>query len=391
MGTRRRFTPEYRRDVASLVLDTGSSIASVARDLGLGESVVGRWVKLERERRQAAREGRPDPRELEAEITARAEGARAGEGERVLGKSQRLLRVSAPKHQRFELMDAQKASYSIALMAKVLGVTRAGYYAWKNRAPQRGKRASARRRLDEAVAWEHEVSGGTYGAPRIRHALTRAGVDVGVRAVAASMRRQGLTGLNTHPRPSRRGGRGPVAHEDHCARQWDQGALDRVWITDFTYLRCAQGWVYLCAVRDAHSRRVLGYAMGEQQSTDLVITALDMAATTRGGFPTGVVLHADRGTQFTSQKLAAYMRAVKGTVSMGQAGVCWDNAMAESFWATLTSEYYYRRAFTTRDQVYTGVATWIEDFYNRRRIHTSLGGKSPIEYELHQAAWTKAA
>ena len=167
--------------------------------------------------------------------------------------------------------------------------------------------------------------------------------------------------------------------------------LDRVWITDFTYLRCAQGWVYLCAVRDAHSRRVLGYAMGEQQSTDLVITALDMAATTRGAFPAGVVLHADRGTQFTSQKLAAYMRAVKGRVSMGQAGVCWDNAMAESFWATLKTEYYYRRAFTTRDQVYTGVATWIEDFYNRRRIHTSLGGRSPIEYELHQAAWTTAA
>ena len=261
----------------------------------------------------------------------------------------------------------------------------------ENRASHRGERALARRRLDEAVAWEHEVSGGTYGAPCVRHALARAGVDVGVRAVAASMRRQGLTGLNTHPRPSRRGGRGPVAHEDHCARQWDQGGLDRVWITDFTYLRCAQGWVYLCAVRDAHSRRVLGYAMGEQQSTDLVITALDMAATTRGAFPAGVVLHADRGTQFTSQKLAAYMRAVKGRVSMGQAGVCWDNAMAESFWATLKTEYYYRRAFTTRDQVYTGVATWIEDFYNRRRIHTSLGGKSPIEYELHQAAWTKAA
>ena len=164
-------------------------------------------------------------------------------------------------------MDAQKASYSITLMANVLGVTRAGYYAWKSRAPQRGRRASARRRLDEAVAWEHEVSGGTYGAPRIRHALARSGVDVGVRAVAASMRRQGLTGLNTHPRPARRGGRGPVAHEDHCVRQWDQGALDRVWITDFTYLRCAQGWVYLCAVRDAHSRRVLGYAMGEQHNT----------------------------------------------------------------------------------------------------------------------------
>lgn len=124
-------------------------------------------------------------------------------------------------------------------MAKVLGVTRAGYDAWKNRVFHRGERALVLRRLDEAVAWEHEVSGGTYGAPRIRHALTRAGVDVGVRAVAASMRRQGLTGLNTRPRPVRCGGRPLVAHEDHCARQWDQGALDRVWITDFTYLRCA--------------------------------------------------------------------------------------------------------------------------------------------------------
>ena len=131
--------------------------------------------------------------------------------------------------------------------------------------------------------------------------------------------------------------------------------------------------------------------MGEQQSTDLVITALDMAATTRGTFPRGVVLHADRGTQFTSEKLAAYMRAVQGTVSMGQAQVCWDNAMAESLWVTLTTEYYYRRTVTTRDQVYTGVATWIEDSYNHRRIHTSLGGKSPTEHELHQAVQATAA
>ena len=146
-------------------------------------------------------------------------------------------------------MDAQKASYSITVMAKVLGVTRAGYYAWKTERPTRGERALVRRGLDEAVAWEHEVSGGTYGAPRIRHALMRAGVDVGVRAVVASMRRLGLSGLNTRPRLARRGGRGPVAHEDHCARQWDQGGLEWVWVTDFRLFRVECGWRHLGLLR----------------------------------------------------------------------------------------------------------------------------------------------
>lgn len=131
--------------------------------------------------------------------------------------------------------------------------------------------------------------------------------------------------------------------------------------------------------------------MSEQQSTDVVITTLDMAATTRSTFPAGVVLHADRGTQFTFEKLAAHMRTVQGIVSMGRAGVCWNNAMAKSFWDTLTTEYYYRRTFMTRYQVYTGVATWIKDFCNRRRTRASLVGKTLVEYERHQAAWTTAA
>ena len=204
-------------------------------------------------------------------------------------------------------MDAQKASYSITLMANVLGVTRAGYYAWKNRAPQRGKRASARRRLDEAVAWEHEVSGGTYGAPRIRHALTRAGVDVGVRAIAASMRRQGLTGLNTHPRPARRGRRG----------RWPMRITAPASGTKAPWTGCGSRTLPTCAAPKAGSTCAPCAMRTRVECSDtpwasstthaLVITALDMAATTRGAFPAGVVLHADRGTQFTSQKLAAYI------------------------------------------------------------------------------------
>lgn len=232
----------------------------------------------------------------------------------------------------------------------------------ENRASHRGERALARRRVDEAVAWEHEVSGGTYGAPRIRHALTRAGVDVGVRAVAASMRRLGLTGLSTRPRPARRGGRAPVAHEDHCARQWDPGGLDRVWITDFLPTCDAPTAGSTCVPCAMRTRAV-------SWDTPWASSKAPTWSSPHSTWPPPPVVPSPQGScpvligehSSPPRKLAAYMRAVKGTVSMGQAAVCWDNAMAESLWATLTTEYCYRRAFTTRDQVYTGVATWIEE------------------------------
>ena len=222
------------------------------------------------------------------------------------------------------------------------------------------------------------MSGGTYGAPRIRHALTHAGVDVGMRAVAASMRRLGLTGLNTHARPARRGGQGPVAHEDHCAHQWDQGTLDHMWITDF---------LPTCGARKAGST-CAPWAMRTHAVSWDTPRASSKAPTWSSppsawppppvaASPAGVVPHADRETQLTSQKPATYILTTQATVSMGQAGACSDNTMTKSLWATLTTKYYYRRTFTTRDQAQTRVATWTEDFHNRRPIHTSLGGKSP--------------
>lgn len=280
-------------------------------------------------------------------------------------------------------MAAQEANYPISMMARLLGVTRAGFYAWKHRARARQKRRDERIELDQLVAEAFSQCGGVYGAPRIRAVLERWGHHHDVKTIAASMRRQGLEGLSTRtwrrpPKDPR-----PLAHPDRCERAWDQGRLDRVWVTDFTYLRTGQGWVYLVAIRDAHSRRVLGHAMGPRQDTELLITALEQAIATRGGsLPGQVVLHADRGCQFTSRQLAAYAKQAGLALSMGRTGVCWDNAMAESFWATLKVEYFYRHTFTTRAKAYEGVTHWIESFYNRSRIHSSLGYLSPIEYEL---------
>lgn len=162
-------------------------------------------------------------------------------------------------------MEAEKENYPIALMARVLDVTRQGFYAWRARSGKREYRAAGRRELDRLVAWEFSRSNQTYGAPRITTALRRSGLHVGVKAVAGSMRRQGLSAVSTRQFYRPASGKGEVDdHADHCERAWDKGALDRVWVTDFTYLRCGAGWVYLCAVRDAHSRRVLGWAMSRR-------------------------------------------------------------------------------------------------------------------------------
>ena len=229
-------------------------------------------------------------------------------------------------------------------------------------------------------------------AARIRLALARVGIRVCERTVAASMRRQQLVPASSRlfVKPCRK----VEAEEkvvDLCGRCWDQGGLDLVWVTDFTYLRCGEGWVYLVAVRDAHSRRVVGWAMAEHMRTGLVIDALEMAFEIRGRVPAQIVLHADRGAQFTSSELKAYLDAVGGRVSAGRTGVCWDNAMAESFWASLKVEHFYRHAYTTREQVYESVDEWIDVFYNRQRIHTALGGLSPVEYELALATQQREA
>lgn len=280
-------------------------------------------------------------------------------------------------------MVAEKANYPVTMMVRVLEVSRSGFYAWSKRRGIVGRRRQRQQDLDEQVRWFHDRSRGTYGAPRITADLHDAGIDVDRKTVARSMRRQGLEGLSTRSfRSPGRKAQVQCRHEDLCERTWDHGRLNAAWVTDFTYLRCGEGWVYLCAIRDGHSRRVVGYAMGPAQDTNLVVSALNNAHATRGKLPDKVVLHADRGTQFTSHQLHEAAREVGVRMSMGKTGVCWDNAMAESFWATLKVEYFYRHAFATRAEVYDGVGEWIEVFYNRYRRHSAIGYSSPVAYEL---------
>jgi transposase InsO family protein len=232
------------------------------------------------------------------------------------------------------LIDAQKATFPIARMAELLRVSRSGYYAWaQRRAAGPGMREVRRLELVGKIEAAHEASDGVNGAPRITADLRDAGEVISVKTTAKLMRRSGIRGIS--PRPWR-----PVTTivdpnphviPDLVGRRFDQGVLNTVWTSDITYLATGQGWLYLCAVRDGCSRRVLGYAFSGSLHTDVVEDALRRAVAFRApgtGTTAGVIFHADRGCQYTSAQLARFADRHNLARSVGRTGVCWDKGLA---------------------------------------------------------------
>jgi transposase InsO family protein len=269
-------------------------------------------------------------------------------------------------------------------MARLLGVDRRRYYAWRRR--RANGPTPRQQRMDglvEAVKAFHAASDGTYGAPRLVWDLREAGWDVSVKTVAKAMRLAGVEGISprTYHPPTTVPGPGPFPVEDLVARRFDQGAKDAVWFSDITYLPTGEGWAYLCTVRDGHTRRVLGRQVEPHMKASLVVATLRQAAALRGELPGTVIFHADRGAQFTSAELAEVSRAVGVLRSVGRTGVCWDNAQQESFWSTLKTEFYNRHVFATVSQARRACYVWIDSWYNARRRHSKIGYMSPLQYE----------
>jgi putative transposase len=282
------------------------------------------------------------------------------------------------------VIGAQKATYSIRRMCELLEVSRSGFYKWRKSCGSGPTPAQWRRaQLDAKVARFHAASDGVYGAPRIQADLRADGEQVSRKTVAASLRRQGLAGISPRrfaPATTVVGFDTP-APEDLVGRRFDTGVLNRVWTSDITYLRTGEGWLYLCVVRDGCSRRVIGWAIDDCLHTDLVQAALAMAVAMRGELAEQVIFHADRGCQYTSAQLARFARDHNLARSVGRTAVCWDNAQAESFWATLKVEFYDRYLWLTKAAAKLAVGDWIERVYNRRRRHSALAMMSPVDFE----------
>ena len=280
----------------------------------------------------------------------------------------------------FGFVLARKAEHSIARMCRVLGVSRSGYHAWTRR--PLSARAVEDARLTTRIRELHALRRNVYGSPRIWSDLVLDdGERIARKRVERLMRQAGLSGLVTkkHKATTIRVPGVRVADDlldrDFCAR-----APNQKWVADITYLRTWEGWLYLIAVQDLYSRRIVGWAMADHMRTELVTDALEMALARRQP-DRGLIYHTDQGGQFVSLAFGQKARAAGIAQSMGSRGDCYDNAVAESFFATLKKELIHRRSWPTRAELRTEVFDYIEVFYNRERRHSTLGQLSPARYE----------
>lgn len=276
-------------------------------------------------------------------------------------------------------MSAHEREYRVSRMCRVLNVSASGYYAWRRRRPS--QRAEANAALVEQIRDIHQASRRTYGSPRVHAALRRRGLVCSRKRVARLMHREGLVGRSPrrrYPRTTHTTPGNPVA-PNVLAQDFTAERPDRKWVTDITYVDTAEGWLYLAPVLDLYSRMVVGWSMDNHLYSSLVENALHMAVTRRQPAP-GLLHHSDRGAQYTSAAYQQKLTDLQCQVSMSRTGNCYDNAVMESFFSTLKSECLTGQ-FQTRAQARTAIFEFIEVWYNRQRLHSSLGYLSPEEFE----------
>jgi transposase InsO family protein len=284
---------------------------------------------------------------------------------------------------RFAFILAEKASFPIKALCRVFEVSRQGFYAYATRPPSDRVRSDAK--LCEAVREVFADSAERYGSPRVREALRRRGFQVGKRRVERAMRGMGLT--PPRPRRHRKTTVSDVTHPvapNELARDFEATRPDERWVTDITYVWTDEGWAYLAVIIDLFSRAVVGWASDATLATSLPLAALHQAVQRRR--PTaGLLHHSDRGCQYTSAQYRNALANLGVTVSMSRKGNCWDNAVAESFFATLKNELVSRNEWRSRADLHKAVFEYIEVFYNRKRLHSALNYKTPAEAEQEYA------
>ncbi len=293
----------------------------------------------------------------------------------------------------FGFIAAEKASYPVVVLCKTLNVSRQGFYQWlRRREAGPSIREHAEAELVEQIKQAYAAGRGAYGSPRVYRLLQQEGVTVTEKRVAHLMAVNGLVG-----RPGRtRNPRTTVADPDAAAspnllnRDFTAELPDQKWVTDVTYLRTGEGFLFLAAIIDCCTRMVVGWSVADHLRTELCLAALDDAVGRRQPGP-GLLHHSDRGCQYTSYEYRARLKALEMRQSMSRVGNCWDNAVAESFFSTLKLELVYTQEWESHDQLRQAIFEYIEVFYNRERLHSTLDYSTPFEYDRQYLLGTKVA
>ncbi|QUT18168.1 IS3 family transposase [Rahnella inusitata] len=374
MGTP-RFTPEFKEEAVRQITERGYSVAEVSARLGVFAHSLYKWLRAIKpdNSEQHAR----DLLEAKSEILKlRAQLKRTEEERDILKKGRAVLCKGARLKYRF--INEHRTVWGVMTMCRVLNVARAGFYAWLHN-PVSG-RDKDNQRLLMLIRDSYSLSGGVYGYRRVHGDLNEMGETCGRNRVGRIMQLNRIKAVRGYKAPRRIAGRPSVVAPNRVQRQFTVVRANQVWVTDITYIRIWQGWLYLAVVIDLFARNVVGWSMKPTLSRELALDALMMAVWRRKP-DSEVIVHSDQGSQYGSDDWQRFYRANNLAPSMSRRGNCWDNAVAESFFSSLKKERIRKRIYKTRDLARADIFDYIEVFYNRSRRHSHLGGVSPEAFE----------
>ncbi|UAY97872.1 IS3 family transposase [Dickeya dadantii] len=374
MGTP-RFTPEFKEEAVRQITERGYSVAEVSDRLGVSAHSLYKWLRAIRpdNSEQHAR----DLLEAKSEILKlRAQLKRTEEERDILKKGRAVLCKGARLKYRF--INEHRSVWGVMTMCRVLNVARAGFYAWLHNPVS--ARDKDNQRLLMLIRDSYSLSGGVYGYRRVHGDLNEIGETCGKNRVSRIMQQNRLKAVRGYKAPRRIAGRPSVVAPNRVQREFTVVQPNQVWVTDITYIRTWQGWLYLAVVIDLFARNVVGWSMKPTLSRELALDALMMAVWRRKP-QSEVIVHSDQGSQYGSDDWQRFCRANNLAPSMSRRGNCWDNAVAESFFSSLKKERIRKRIYKTRDLARADIFDYIEVFYNRARRHSHLGGVSPEAFE----------
>ncbi|MFC6119748.1 IS3 family transposase [Phytobacter sp. SCO41] len=374
MGTP-RFTPEFKEEAVRQITERGYSVAEVSDRLGVSAHSLYKWLRAIKpdNSEQHAR----DLLEAKSEILKlRAQLKRTEEERDILKKGRAVLCKGARLKYRF--INEHRTVWGVMTMCRVLNIARAGFYAWLHNPVS--ARDKDNQRLLILIRDSYSLSGGVYGYRRVHGDLNEIGETCGKNRVGRIMQLNRIKAVRGYKAPRRIAGRPSIVAPNRVQRQFTVVRANQVWVTDITYIRTWQGWLYLAVVIDLFARNVVGWSMKPTLSRELALDALMMAVWRRK--PDGeVIVHSDQGSQYGSDDWQRFCRANHLAPSMSRRGNCWDNAVAESFFSSLKKERIRKRIYKTRDLARADIFDYIEVFYNRARRHSHLGGVSPEAFE----------